>query len=178
MTRDAILINYFNWLYNKVCIVSSYQKLFSYLYDTTFVYTLIMDENRFADGINLRYRFADELGYSREQIALYLNDKPCSILEMMIALSIRCEEQITGDMEEGDRPDRWFWLMINNLGLTNMTDDYFDLNYVDHRIDIFEQRKYDYDGRNGALFVVNNPRNDMRRTDIWYQLCWYLNENR
>ena len=96
-----------------------------------------MDENRFADGINLRYRFADELGYSREQIALYLNDKPCSILEMMIALSIRCEEQITGDMEEGDHPDRWFWLMINNLGLTNMVDDYFDLNYVDHRIDIF-----------------------------------------
>jgi hypothetical protein len=37
-------------------------------------------------------------------------------------------------------------------------------------------REYNPDGSNGGLFVLKNPRADLRETEIWYQAMWYLTE--
>ena len=42
----------------------SYRRLFYKLHDTEFAYTIPMDGNRAEDGIELRYRFGREQGYS------------------------------------------------------------------------------------------------------------------
>ena len=52
---------------------------------------------------NLRYRFGREIKLPSGIISSELDNYPCSVLEMLIALSIRCEETIMTDEEYGDR---------------------------------------------------------------------------
>ena len=178
MMKDIINNEYFEWMCNLVCDSNRfkkvhYDKLLSYLYDTEFTYLLDMDSNRAEDGIDLRYRFAIESKYSRADISRYLDYCPCSILEMMVALSLRCEENIMDDPDIGDRTGKWFWDMIVNLGLFKMNDLNFDLDKVSDIINIFLDREYEANGR-GGLFLVRNSKYDIRTVEIWYQMCWYL----
>ena len=173
--REEINNEYFEWMFDLVCGVRyskriSFRKLLLYLHDTEFRYSIPMDENRAEDGMNLRYRFA--LLRDIDDFAYYL-DGPCSVLEMMIALSIRCEENIMDDPDIGDRTAQWFWGMINNLGLGAMTDDRFDIYYVEDVVERFLDRKYEPNGR-GGLFLVRHCDRDLRTAEIWHQLCWYL----
>lgn len=176
MTRRTIDIEYFNWMWNLVRDGAprrrkSYSRLLVYLYETEFVYSIQNDSNRAADGINLRYRFLyDYAGI--EDAENYING-PCSVLEMLIALSLRCEEHIMDDPDIGDRTSQWFWLMISNLGLDSMSDDKFNIEYVQERVSAFLNRDYEANGV-GGLFVVENCRRDLRTVEIWYQMCWYL----
>ena len=180
MTKDELNDRYFNWMYRLVCNNRyakgpSYQKLLRHLHEIDFTYTIPMDGNRWEDGIDLRYRFGYEEGYIQPMIASYLDDCSCSVLEMLIALSIRCEEHIMGDPNAGDRTGQWFWNMIVNLGLGSMNDIHYDENFVDKSISRFLNREYQKDGT-GGLFTVRRPGKDMRSAEIWYQMCWYLAE--
>ena len=178
MTRDELIDQYFDWMYQLVVddrdSEQSYRKLFFNLHGTECTYTIPMDGNRAEDGIDLRYRFGREHLYSDAMVASYLDDRPCSILEMMIALSIRCEEHIMDDPDVGDRTGQWFWSMLVSLGLGGMEDRKFDRYFVDETLERFLDRGYERSGE-GGLFTVNNGR-DMRRTEIWYQMNYYLSE--
>lgn len=176
MTSDDVRKDYFDWLYNSVCKNRyakqiSFRKLLGYLHSVEFVYTLSKDENRAEDGIALRYRFAYE--YDSPAAAETFLDMPCSVLEMMVGLAIRCEETIMDNPNIGDRTGQWFWGMIANLGLGSMMDDRFDDQYVEYVINRFLNREYEPNGR-GGLFTVKRCQCDMRDVEIWYQLCWYL----
>jgi hypothetical protein len=124
--------------------------------------------------MDLRYRFALELGYRNQpEIVLDILNGPCSVLEMMIALAIRCEENIMDDPNVGDRTGQWFWGMITNLGLGSMKDARFDIRYVDDVVAMFLDREYEPNGK-GGLFTIRHCDCDLRDVEIWYQLCWYL----
>lgn len=175
MIKAEIEREYFDWIYELVCgdrysSENSYEKLLTYLHQVEFTYIIPKDSNRAEDGIDLRYRFGvlNNLGDVSDLI-----DGPCSILEMMVALAIRCEETIMDDPTIGDRTGQWFWKMIVNLGLGSMTDRLFNANYVDEVIVRFLNREYKPDGR-GGLFTVKNCDEDLRDVEIWYQLCYYL----
>ncbi len=178
MTQNELIDQYFDWMYQLVAddryTNKSYRKLFMRLYDTEFIYTIPMDGNRAEDGIELRYRFGREQLYSDAMIASYLDDRPCSILEMMIALSIRCEEHIMDDPDIGNRTGQWFWSMLVSLGIGAMDDRKFDRYFVDRTLERFLDRRYERNGE-GGLFTVNNGR-DMRQTEIWYQMQYHLGE--
>jgi hypothetical protein len=169
--------DYFEWLCSKIIDEESnvkYSMLMSHLYDATFTAVLDMDENRAEDGKALRYRFGIENNISRNTILTTLdNDPQCSVLEMMVALSIRCEESIMTDDEYGDRTGSWFWNMIVSLGLGTMNDSRFDEKYVDIVLDRLINRQYKRNGE-GGLFTIDGIKRDMRNVEIWYQMCWYL----
>lgn len=178
MTINSISDEYLDWMYSIVCNDKyskniSYRLLFQHLNDTEFTYIIPMDANRWEDGVDLRYRFGSDRGYDNRFIASYLDTRPCSVLEMMIALSIRCEEHIMKNPDIGNRVGQWFWEMIVNLGLGQMNDQNYRPVFIDDVMDIFLNRKYEPNGK-GGLFTVKNPPNDMRKTDIWYQMNWYL----
>ncbi len=180
MTRSELNRRYFDWMYGLVCggkypKKMSYRKLFHRLHEIDFTFTIPMDDNRASDGIDLRYRYGYENDLDGPMIASYLDDRPCSVLEMLIALAIRCEEHIMGDPEIGDRTGQWFWNMIVNLGLGSMTDARYDEEFVDELVLIFLDREYSANGE-GGLFTVQHPKYDMRTVEIWYQMNWYLNE--
>lgn len=136
-----------------------------------------MDSNRVGDGINLRYRYGDEESIHPGIIATLLDteDRPCSILEMMIGLSLRCEESIMANADYGDRTGQWFWGMIVNLGLGNQSDEQYDENIVNDILEVFLNRLYAPDGT-GGLFRLHSAPEDLREVEIWYQMCWYLDE--
>lgn len=175
MTRTDVVNKYFDWLCEMVCedrfsTQISYKKLLTFLYETDFRYSILKDQNRAEDGMDLRYRFSLHSGI--EDAELYL-DGNCSVLEMMIALAIRCEETLMDDPRIGNRTGQWFWGMITNLGLGSVTDSQFDNRRVGEVISRFLDREYEPDGR-GGLFRVRNCDCDLRTVEIWYQLCYYL----
>lgn len=178
MTRKELNDLYFEWMYQLVdgegySEGNSYRKLFKHLHKTEFIFSVPMDGNRADDGTDLRYRFAYENSHDNRIITTYLDDRPCSVLEMMVALSLRCEEDIMDDPDIGDRTGEWFWGMVQNLGLDLMDDSNFDAVYTDDIISRFLEREYSPDG-NGGLFTVENCKYDLRDIEIWYQMCWYM----
>lgn len=160
---------YFDWLSAKVIIGSNgsptFFKLLKILYDTEFVWVLLGDDNRTADGQELREDFVQESGISVD--SEWIND-PCSVLEMMIALAKRAEFQIGLSVPE------WFWMFINNLRLSDFNDDTPVLyNEVSVILDNFIWRTYDYDGT-GGMFPLRDPPEDQTNVELWYQLSEYV----
>lgn len=178
MERDDVINNYFEWLCSLVPCPRrrvTYRKLLYLLFDKEFTYTVLLDENRASDGVHMRYRFGDIADYHHSIIATYLDDKPCSMLEMLVSLALRCEENIMGDPKFGDRTGQWFWDMIESLGLTNEDDIHFDKQLANKKIDRFLNRDYELNGR-GGLFTFDNPPLRLREKEIWWQMMHYLNE--
>ena len=177
MTREDLSSRYFEWLcgivYDERYLgCHSYSKLLFLLHSIDFEVIIGLDQNRAEDGIDLRYRFGDESGYIQPMIASLLDVVPCSVLEMMIGVSFQCEN-IMDDPEKGSRLSKWFWAMIENLGLESMSDDNFDEEFAKFVIFRFLSREYSSNGE-GGLFVVNDSRYDLRKVEIWNQMCLYL----
>lgn len=174
-----IFETYFDWMcdttfdgrYDK----HAYVKLYRKLYDTDFMFFIPMDKNRARDGENLRYIFGVDHKIDNHDIEETLDARPCSVLEMMVALAVRCEESIMRDSDIGDRTGYWFWNMIDSLGLTWASDNNFNETKVNYIITRFLHRKYTRRGA-GGLFTINNSKEDLREVQIWYQMCWYLDE--
>lgn len=175
MTYDEMNDLYFSWIEklisNDEMKASDYGKLISFLNDIQFDYLIPMDDNRIADGIDLRYRFGYDTEIPYAQIATYLDIRPASVLEVMVALSLRIEEQFI----DGDDVGNWFWIMIANLGLDEYKDLYFNKAEVDRIVKKFLKRDYEKNGR-GSLFITNDRNKDMRQIEIWDQMHLYLNE--
>lgn len=180
MTKDFLANEYFKWMVSLITKRTNlrnatYYRLLHYLDSRTFTYKLELDSNRATDGINLRYRFGYENKYSNQLIAEFLDDRPCSVLEMMVALAFKLEENIMDDPDKGNRTGTWFWDMIANLGLKDMNDMFFDDSYANQVLTRFLKREYEPNGR-GGLFIVRHCEKDLRTSEIWYQMMWYLEE--
>lgn len=172
-----IELEYFEWICDKIIDEESnikYSKLLSHLYDREFTAVIDMDNNRVEDGKTLRRRFELETGIPRNiVIDAFKEHQYCSVLEMIVALAIRCEETIMTDDEYGDRTGEWFWNMIVSLGLGSMNDTRYNERKVDNILDKFIDRDYQDNGK-GGLFTIEKVNRDMRNIEIWYQMCWYL----
>ena len=162
---------YFEWL-SEIAIPDrihrdSYQKLMLGLYSEDFYWSVANDGNRAEDGERLRMIYENESGFYCEK------EGPASVLEVMLALAIDCENCIMYDPDEGNRTYIWFWDMIENLGLSDLDDWSFSVDRFDQIMHIFLGRKYDKDGYGGPFFIEGFGR-DMRKIELWYQLNYYL----
>lgn len=178
MTSHELNDIYFDWMLQLVCDGEhvnerDYYKLFSLMHGLDYIWSLPMDGNRAADGVSLRYRFGYEHGIDQRIIASELDYKPCSVLEMLIALVVRCEENIMVDLEVGNRFGRWFWMIMENLGLDEMTDDDFDFELAHYILCRMMARDYEPDGKYGPIYIPGCD-DDLRSIDIWGQMMRYL----
>ena len=105
---------YFDWLYDMMCKDRfsegiSYKKLFKQLHDRDFIWSIKNDDNRASDGIDLRYRFS-MLYFDDNEVehAVKVLHGPCTVLEMLCGLAIRCEESLMDDTRYGDRTTQSF----------------------------------------------------------------------
>lgn len=174
--KERINSDYFEWMHDLVCEdrfakTISYRQLLTFLHEVEFIYFVPYDENRAAEGISLRYRYC--LLHNCEDLEHYITG-PCSVLEMMVALALRCEETIMDDPLMGNRTSQWFWNMISNMGLGSMSDNNYNEWLVNDVVTRFLNREYEPDGR-GGLFRVKDWDRDMRTAEIWHQLMAYIN---
>lgn len=179
MREKIMKRKYFDWLCGFVKPLSSntsYRNLLLHFFRTDFYAIIPMDGNRASDGIELRYRFGREKCLHMSEVATVLDIRDCSVLEMMVALCLRCEEQIVDEPDVGNRTRKLFWSMVKNLGLFAMDDTSYDEFEVEDHLDIFLNREYKPDGT-GGLFKLRKTRHDLRNVEIWYQMMWYLSEN-
>lgn len=174
MAKATIEREYFEWIYSMLFGGDrSYAELLKELHRIPFRYSIPMDGNREADGVNLRYRFGNERGCEDYIIAQYLDVLPCSVLEMMTALAVRIEEIM--ECDEQNRTGEWFAEMLGSLGLSEMTNGNVDVSAADKIISRFLDREYKPNGK-GGLFTVQKAC-DMRRVEIWYQAQYWMGEN-
>jgi len=168
---------YLDWLM-AIVQLPHHSLLLEKLFNTEFVWLIPFDANRADDGIQLRYRFGRENDIPDPVIGSELDNRPCSILEMIVALAIRAEEQIMGDPTIGDRTAIWIHDMLSSLGVIDLSDYDYDEDAVNEAIYIFINRMYTRTGRGGLFEIPNlDPSRDMRTAEIWYQMCWFMNEH-
>lgn len=172
MTKRQMQAQYFDWMLDlvrcdEVFDIFQYTELLNHLFDIPFKYLIAFDANRYQDGVDLRKRFCTEYN---------INDMEsgCSVLEMMVALAVRCEEQIMSDPEYGNRTGLWFWEMICSLGLEDQINGYISIDKVNQIMIRFLNREYAPNGA-GGLYTVYS-RDDIRNVEIWYQMMIHLNE--
>jgi hypothetical protein len=123
-----------------------------------FEWSIDMDGNRAHDGLKLREAFGIDLA-----------DKPCTMLEMMVALAIREDDIMAFYHSKDDCPKTWFWEMLDNCGIRASTPDDKIYDILDNIVN----RQYGSLGE-GGLFYVPEPREDLKYVDIWYQMQWHL----
>ena len=170
---------YYRWLIHILqddYLVNNYQRLLWKLYTTDFFWELAYDENRAADGVYLRTIFEEETGIKFGVKKIDIN-APCSMLEMMIALARKTEHDIMFNPDYGDRTGKWFWVMIENLGLDAYDDHWFFEENVDLILHVFMHHLYAPDGVNGGMFPNICVERDVRKTDLWWQINAYLEKN-
>jgi hypothetical protein len=160
------------WLESQVQIRprnrrATYRQLLEKLYCTEFVWFVPNDDNRAEDGLDLRVEFINETGFkpTKEFHAL-----GCSMLELIIGLARRLSFEAEGET------DRWFWHLIENIGLLNCSDDsgFFDQS-VENVLERVIFRTYMPDGR-GGFFPLKEADEDQRQVELWYQLTAYVLE--
>ena len=169
--------NYFQWLLDKVDGHKepdfNYSLLLHELHCIPFKSVIPRDENRASDGERLRLTFMDEGGIPEYY---YNAGIGCSVLEMLIGLSMRCDIEIMSEAGE-NQVSKWFWIMIDNLDLMKCRDECFSGSYVRQQIGIWLDRMFDRRG-NGSPFPLKNKHcQDQRNVEIWFQMCGYLCEN-
>lgn len=175
---------YFTWMMLKIFgsdyeLFMRYYGLLVVLDSVSFVWTIPLDANRQQDAQDLRYIFGDEHGISQAQICQELDISLPSLLEVIVALINRGQENILYDPDSHSNINEMIFMdILENLDLSDLTGSSLnaaELARVENSMYILFNHEYSYNGV-GGLFAVNNPKDDMRETEIWYQFMWYLNE--
>ena len=153
----------------------SYRMLLGVLDGVEFRDTRGIDGNRIQDAQEMRADLIAENDLDHTYVRPFMN---VSLLEVMIAIADRLG-QITGDADTAF----WFWEMVSNLVLDGIDDTEFWSDPEDYEAEILDRAddviniNYDRDGL-GGLFLLREgvAPQDMRDTELWYQMQYYANE--
>lgn len=166
---ESPLYAYLGWLKGFIAVENgrSYDGLWDLLLGTEWVWLIPNDDNRIADGLDIRKDFFMESGLQYITPAEY----PCSVLEVIIGLSRRLEFQAGGSAPG------WAWQIVCNLELHKLQDP-FGPRKAARAQEILQRliyRNYNPDGV-GGFFPLAWPDEDQRKVEVWYQLAAYVEE--
>jgi hypothetical protein len=157
---------YFRWLVHQTHLEEVWQKrylgLFNEMHHKEFVWLVPHDDNRIADGFELRYEFLN----GRHHTFPF----GVSFLEVLVALSRRVA------FNAGGEPEWWAWKLIENIGLDKVEG--IELSPVDRikindALDRVIERRYKENGE-GGFFPLPSTDEDQRKVEIWYQMSAYI----
>lgn len=186
MNLDGV---YFEWLYSHIGALSNpnpargYFLLAEQAHQKDFAWSVLMDVNRAEDGVALREEFLKECHASSGDWFARARDvdswlrEPCSMLEMMIALARRMAFETYIDGERNLSGD-WFRMFLRNMGIAQFTDDQYNeevSSMINNALEVVINRTYSENGE-GGLFVLENPQEDLRNVELWYQMSEFVVE--
>ena len=163
---------YYKWLCQKIYDPSyseDFELTLRVLFDMDYIWSwrIPKDENRAVDGINLRDEFADICGVD------YIPSESwgCTVLEMLIALSIKIEERINDLSYSVDNPAKWFWEFCYNLDILRDNAD-----YISQQVNYWLNRQIGPKGEGSPFPIKYHHGTSMTKADIWLQINYYLSE--
>jgi len=169
---------YLKWLYSQVGDPRiknprrTYWTVLRQLFHKEFVWLIPNDDNRAADGKELRYEFVNENNI--QDVDLAWVHQGVSMLELLVGLSRRLAFEAEG------KPRDWFWELMGNLGLRHCNDSGWEFKLssaeeIDEKLDKVIYRTYSPSGH-GGLFPLENSDKDQRSVELWYQMSEYVLE--
>lgn len=176
---DDLRQNYINWLEPQLRDDygnpdKDYWGLTHCMFQTPFIWSHPMDENRMVDGKELRIVFANTFK-SESRRARIINDiskiGPTSFLEVLLGLSQRLS------FHAGGRPPGWAWHLLCNLELDRLSDPFTRAKQrrAEDIMRVAMERTYSPDGT-GGFFPLAWPEDDMTGVELWYQMHAYIAE--
>ena len=121
-----------------------------------------MDENRAMDGIELRHQFVMECNEDEEASYIFLSG-PASVLEVLIALSIKMERIARGSIDLS-KAGQWFWGMIKSLSIF----DCYDGNFNEEKVAYFLDGLFDWQSE---ISIFPN-----KQGELWNQAMEFIAE--
>lgn len=180
--KEPIEELYFEWLCKQVVRDRGQDVLFPYtivcglMHEITFNGRVPNDDNRSAEGRDLRFEFLENLdwrtAYVGESWQKFLVTDG-TLFEVLIALARRCDFQVELGVGE------WFFIFLKNLTLERASNNDFALEHKTaiRRILLkFNDRRYSARGT-GSIFPLKRAPKDMRKLELWYQMSAYIIEN-
>lgn len=172
-SRHPLTEDYIRWLEPQIRDRhdnqgETYWDLLGLMFEKEFISFVAHDENRVADGVDLRSEFC----FQRELPTDCLKDAwPPSFAEVLVSLSRRLS------FDAGGRARGWAWTLMNNLELHRMSDPLTrrKIKQVDDILETCIRRTYAPDGQ-GGFFPLAWPEEDQREVELWYQMAAYINE--
>jgi hypothetical protein len=171
---------YFEWLYTQVFPIDQgapfrrYTVVCQMMNDIPFLVIVSRDDNRVADGAQLRNAFVRDSRYEPlDEAELLYPD--ASILEVLVGLALKAEKLIEIS------PHDMFKIFLENLGLDNYYDDSPIVgirNKIDRKLRRFNNRSYTSKGKGGLFPLMYDPEEDQRAVELWYQMGAYMAEKR
>lgn len=174
-TSNPLTEDYFRWLVSQIedeegTQDKEYWDLFGIMFEKEYARQWLVsnDENRLADGTDLRVEFCHVQRISRNALKKL---GPCSFLEVLVGLSRRLA------FDAGGRAQGWAWQLVINLELDRMSDPLSQRKrrQVEDILDGVIQRTYSPDGV-GGFFPLTQPDEDQTRKELWYQMAAYIEE--
>lgn len=156
----------------------SYNMLIRKLWDIPFRPSIGNDDDRAAEGLELRARYNAILAKKAGEGEFVTPDVDaifgeCRVLEMLIALSMRMYD-LMQDMGLYNSVSRWFWEIMSNVSFDILDDETWSKRI---RCGEFVERivcgimdRHGHRGRPGGWFYVNG----WESMEIWYQMHAYL----
>jgi hypothetical protein len=177
-TAKPLEERYFSWLYSKVRATRdgapgmSYTEVCSSMHRVKFDWHIPNDDNRAADGRELRVDFLNKEEHrdpnERDKEWLELD---ASVFEVLVALCLRANFMIDIPVE------LFFEMFLVNLNLQGCVDTgKKQTGKINRVIKKLNERQYSQNGQ-GGLFPLQNPPSDQRRVELWYQMSAYMTEN-
>lgn len=138
------------------------------LYNKEFIYLIPNDDNRSADGKDLRREFLAQVGEEPDPSWMRMG---CSMFELMIGLA-----RDLAELTEED-PVAEFWELVENLNLEQYNDNVpIPKNRISDVLDEVIWRTYRRNGRGGLFPLKGRPHQDQTTVELWYQLNAYVME--
>lgn len=145
------------------------------------------DAPRLEDGKQLRTNFVDETGMTVRSYkdALEPDSGFCTVLELLVALSMRMDDIMRDPLDPSSSIPSWFWGMVSTM----VGQSFYPCSYWAFSIDAstpvvvaestmkFLGRQYDPTGHNGNIFIDMSGI-DLRAIDIWEQACRFMSARR
>lgn len=156
---------YFSWLRDQSVVLSDqhyYNRVLEVLYRNPYEPLHPMDTNREADGLELRDEWV-ELYSEHVDIQDYWYAEPCSILEMLVAFSRRCNFQTSSLSAE-----EWVVKFLNNLNI-----HISDFDFEGEKSKVYETIIAFNEGEVSIFPDIQENHNEQ----LWYQMMEYIELN-
>lgn len=145
------------------------------------------DAPRLEDGKQLRIDFIDETGMTVQSYDDVLDPEFgfCTVLELLVALSMRMDDIMRDPLDPCSSVPSWFWGMVSTM----VGQPFYPCSYWTFSVNTsaavvvaessmkFLGRQYDPTGHNGNIFTDMSGV-DLRAIDIWAQACRFMSARR